>query len=373
MKPILTSERGVALVIVIFIVSVLLALSTFGLFSSSLGLKATSSLKKGTITFHVADAGIQHALALIPLGVDFPYGAETIVVPETPYPSLAGYSYEIKALNTAGGTKAVLTSVARGPNGEKKTIKAYVGRSGYGYGAIHAPGSAANIETGFSGTSFSINGNDRCTTSPAPRPSVPGLSTTDPALTTEITNATLTDGGLDANQMANVTGAGGTPSVQALTESHPTVTELTAQLLALGEAATVPYTQLAGGNYGGNEQWGTADNPRITRITGSATISGTVEGYGVLIVDSSLTIAGNFTFNGLVIARGDIEIQVNGNAGIFGSLLLDESGSYDPNLELDIRGNGHIRYDSCALATAESWVSLPKAAKLLAWQEEFSG
>jgi hypothetical protein len=89
----------------------------------------------------------------------------------------------------------------------------------------------------------------------------------------------------------------------------------------------------------------------------------------VLIVDGALDIAGNFTFHGLVIARGNVQVQITGNAGIYGSLLIKESTVEDPAYELDVRGNAHVRYDSCALAAADSWVPLPKTAKLIAWQE----
>jgi len=51
-------------------------------------------------------------------------------------------------------------------------------------------------------------------------------------------------------------------------------------------------------------------------------------------------------------------------------VMLAESTVYDPNIELDVRGNAHVRYDSCALAPADSWVSLPKPARLVAWQEK---
>jgi hypothetical protein len=92
----------------------------------------------------------------------------------------------------------------------------------------------------------------------------------------------------------------------------------------------------------------------------------------VLIVDGALDIQGNFTFHGLVIARGDIQVQVTGNAGIYGSLLVGESTSSDAGYELDVRGNATVRFDSCALSPADSWVPLPKAPKLLAWQERFT-
>ncbi len=348
------------LTVVIMVTVLLLSIIGATLVLSQLELKKTSNHILNTQALALADAGVQHALAVIPPGNNFPYTNETLVVPSTAYSSLPGFSYSVNAINTAGGTQAIFTSTALGPNGTKKVIVFYAGRGDYGLGSVHAPGNADNVETRFEGTSFTIDGSDRCSAAP----SVPGISTTDLALVTEITNGTLTDGGLDNNQMDSVTGAGGAPSVMVKSESSMTVSQMADAYLALS------HVDLPGGNYSSNESWGTSTTPMITQITGDAQIQGSIDGYGVLIVNGSLDIAGNFTFYGLVIARGDIGVQVNGHAGIYGSLLVEESTTQDPTVELDIRGNAVIRYDSCALATAEGWVALPKAARMLAWMEK---
>lgn len=359
----LKQSKGMALILVVFVSAMLLPILGAGLFFSGLNLKSASNLKTGNAAFQVADSGIQHGLAAIPVGVGFAYSSQTEIVPSSSLPSLSEFSYSVQAINTAAGSKAILTSTALGPNGSKKIVIAYVGRGSYGLGAISLPGStAATTETNFSGTSFSINGNDQCGSAPP----VPGIAATDPALANEITNNTTSDGGLASNQMNLISGAGGTPSVTVISPLSMTVSDLADSYLALS------HTDLPGGRYSSNETWGTQSSPRITRLTGNADIQGTIEGYGVLIVDGALEIAGNFTFHGLVIARGDIQVQITGNAGIYGSLVLGESITYDPQVELDVRGNATVRYDSCALAPADGWVPLPKAVKLLAWQENLS-
>lgn len=363
MKNKLMESRGIALVVVIFVVAVLLTLTGAGLLFSGLDLKLTSSLKTGTIALQIADTGIQHALAIIPAGTSFSYSSPTEIVPSTPHPTIPGYSYSVTAVNTAGNSQAILTSTATGPNGAKKVVLAYIGRGSFGLGATSLPGStAANTETNFSGTSFSINGNDNCNAAPA----VPGIVVTDPALATEITNNTTSDGGLASNQMNLVTGSGGSPSVATIQPLSQTVSQIADAYLNL------THTDLPGGNYSSNDTWGSSSSPRITRISGDAEIQGTIEGYGVLIVDGELEVQGNFTFHGLVIARGDIQVEVTGNAGIYGSLMIGESATSDAGYELDVRGNAHVRFDSCALSPADGWVPLPKAAKLLAWQEKLT-
>ncbi|MBI2089112.1 MAG: hypothetical protein HYT78_10260 [Deltaproteobacteria bacterium] len=321
----------------------------------------SSNLKLGDTALQVADTGIHHALAVIPSGGNFTYTSTTPIVSAS-HPTLTGYSYSVTAINTAGDTQAILTSTATGPNSVQKVVTAYISRGTYGLGATSLAGStAAATETNFSGTAFTINGTDGCGAAPA----VPGIAVTDPALQTEITNSTTSDGGLASNQMSLVTGTGSSPSVTVVSPMSQTVSQMADAFLAR------THTVLEGGNYSSGS-WGTAAEPRITRIDGNAQLTGTIEGYGVLIVDGVLDLAGNFTFNGLVIARGDIQVQVTGNAGINGSLMLGESLTYDPQVELDVRGNATIRFNSCNLSSADAWVSLPKVAKLVAWHEKLN-
>ncbi len=365
----LKSDRGIALVVAIFISSILLTLIGGGLLFSGLELKIASALKTGTGALYVADAGIQHALAVIPAGTTFSYSTDpnnpTEVVPNTPYPTNASpYNYRVTAISTNGGTQAILTSTAQGPNSAKKVVVAYIGWGSFGLGSISSAGpTPPNTLTNFSGTSFSIDGNDNCNSAPA----VPGIVVTDSALATSITNATTSDGGLASNQMGLVTGTGGAPSVSTITPLSQKVSQIADAYLS----PPLTHVDLAAGNYSGTGSWGTSTTPQITQVTGDAQITGNITGYGVLIVNGTLDVAGNFTFNGLVIARGgNVSVQVTGNAGIYGSLLIAPPTASGSTV-LDVRGNAHIGYNSCALASADGWKPLPKKAKLLAWQEKF--
>ncbi len=365
MKATLKNDRGISLIVALMSMTILLSLTAAGLLFSGINLKTASALKTGSTALQVADAGIQHALALIPQGGAFSYNPE-YTFPFSPASLGTGYTYTVTAINdpnsTGGNSRAILTSTANGPNSTKKVITAYVARSvNYAFGAISLPGSlAAATETAFGGNSFSINGNDACT--PA-APAVPGIAVTDPALKTEITDSDSSNGGLSSTQMDNVSGSGGYPSVSTMAPFEQTVTQIADQFL------THPHTDLPGGNYSSNDDWGTSSTPRITQINGNARIQGTIEGYGVLIVNGNLDIQGNFSFHGLVIARGNVQVSVQGSAVIEGSLWLAESTTYDTNVELDIRGNANIRYSSCALAWANSQYALPREPTLTAWKE----
>jgi hypothetical protein len=52
-------------------------------------------------------------------------------------------------------------------------------------------------------------------------------------------------------------------------------------------------------------------------------------------------------------------------------LLIGESEIQDEAIELDIRGNAEIKYDSCVLGEVENlWVPLSRPTKMVAWKEE---
>jgi Tfp pilus assembly protein PilX len=368
MKDPLKNDRGIALAVGIMVVVLLLTIIGAIMTLGRLDLKKTSNHKLGTQALEIADAALQHALAVIPDGANFPYTSPTTIVPSgTVYLSMPGFTYTVVASNINGGVQAILTATAEHTaSGTKRVIEAYADRGTYGLGAVHLEGSAGVMETEFAGTSFEISGTDEC----GVQPTVAGITVTDPDLETEITNDTTDDGGLTADQMDNVTGLGGVPSVLTLYETPTSVSEIADAFLALAGVV-----EESGGNYGGNEVWGTEAVPQITHITGDANIGGNLEGYGVIIVDGSVQIAGNLNFSGLIIARGEVGVKVTGDAGIKGSLMLEENENQDEAIELDIRGNARIKYNSCTLSTAldstvgTNWVPIPKPVRLLGWKE----
>lgn len=101
---------------------------------------------------------------------------------------------------------------------------------------------------------------------------------------------------------------------------------------------------------------GTADDPGVFFVEGDVKLSGDQkEGYGILVIrggsgfemeDPDLSVAGNFTFNGLVIFENAELFDGRGTPTINGSVLVgDTEGATDINV--DIGGNITINYD-CA-------------------------
>jgi Tfp pilus assembly protein PilX len=398
-KTILRNERGLTLVVVLMMMVILLSITGAGLLFSSLNTKASANLKGGTAALQAADAGIQHALAAIPAGGDFDSlltGGVAAFLPcknssgatgtcdGTYKPTLTGsinnYTYTVVVENdvTVTGETAtgdankivILTSTATGPNNSKRKVRAYIGRFSWEPpGTIYLPGDPNYIETRFNGNSFGISGSD----------SLPGLTegtgSASPILgiaTTATTEITGPSGSLSSSQYGQVTGQGSNPSVST-PSTILNVDQLAQNLLALGVEGVDKQT-LSPGHYSLGI-WGTLLLPKITHITGNATLSGTLTGSGVLIVDGDLTLKGAFTFNGLVICLGDADI--NGGAGdiakIYGSLLLRERTSSDSSGSDDLRvgGNGNIRYSSVALkAVTDKWPNgFSTKARIIAWNE----
>ncbi len=129
--------------------------------------------------------------------------------------------------------------------------------------------------------------------------------------------------------------------------------------------------QYISGNYKGS--MGSEDDPGVFFVEEDAKLSGGIsEGYGIMVVRSGgqlaydsagveVAIAGNFTFNGLVIFEDAYNLSGHGTPTINGSVLVgkkDESTS--SQLDVDISGNLTIQYD----CTAEKYAQVASAKEL---------
>jgi hypothetical protein len=109
--------------------------------------------------------------------------------------------------------------------------------------------------------------------------------------------------------------------------------------------------------------WGSVTDPWIVYCQGDVKITGTVKGYGILVVNGSLDISGGFTFTGLILVYKDSKIAVDETGGsgkdanIIGGLLMASpvSGS-----TFQMVGSQNIVYSKDAL-------DLAKFASQLQW------
>jgi hypothetical protein len=100
----------------------------------------------------------------------------------------------------------------------------------------------------------------------------------------------------------------------------------------------------------------------IIHVTGDLHASGGT-GQGILLVDGDLIKSGNFSFYGVVIARGTIRSTGNSNA-IYGAEM---AAAIDEGDAVTLAGNTSIQYSSCAVAQALNSTSNLKTAKGRAW------
>jgi hypothetical protein len=77
-------------------------------------------------------------------------------------------------------------------------------------------------------------------------------------------------------------------------------------------------------------------------------LTGGGRGQGLLLIEGDFVVAGGFEFTGLIVAKGGIKVNGNGNK-ITGALLAQDVSIDDQN---SISGNTTLQFSSCALSKA---------------------
>jgi hypothetical protein len=98
--------------------------------------------------------------------------------------------------------------------------------------------------------------------------------------------------------------------------------------------------------------------PKITVIQGNAKLTN-AGGTGILVVTGNLELAGNLTWDGLVLVIGTGQLVMSGggtktiNGGVYVANTNDPSGNLGAvNVDMNGGGNSHLLYDSCKIANA---------------------
>lgn len=134
------------------------------------------------------------------------------------------------------------------------------------------------------------------------------------------------------------------------TMSYQPVDQLIARL------ANQPGVVNVSGNYKGD--FGSEDNPGVFFVDSYAKLTGGVpEGYGIMVVRSggeleyegALSVAGNFTFNGLIIFENAFDFTGRGTPDLNGSVLIGNTPGNNNTLDVDLGGNLTIQYDCEAI------------------------
>lgn len=201
------------------------------------------------------------------------------------------------------------------------------------------------------GNSFLIDGNDHNPDGTAgSAPAVPGIATLEGS--PPGANAATFLSQIPAKNYDQVRGAGSLPSlgeaggvdIAAIFDSFKS--RMT-QTLAPGT-----YTSPALGD------WTDPVLP-ITYASGDLHFSGNGHGAGVLLVDGTVTVTGQFTFYGMLIVRGDIRLS-GGGAGVhtYGTVMVGQSlTAVDPESDVTITGTADLFYSAAVLARLEDMLA----------------
>jgi hypothetical protein len=231
--------------------------------------------------------------------------------------------------------------------GQPELIVTAAGRKGVGAKTVTVeavkwplppvPGSVYTEGTmNFNGNSFYIDGHDHNPTAPfdtiagaAPLPGIASPNNAGP-----ITSA------LSNQQLDNVEGSGGDPSVRT--------SSLNLDLPAIAAS----WSQLADLNYAGGTNnpntstWGTIGDLKVVHVAGDLSVMGNGDGAGVLIVDGDFHLGGTFSYSGIIIVLGNCDIQGGGNAkNIVGGLMVQGTLTGTTN----VAGNVKLMYSSAMI------------------------
>jgi Tfp pilus assembly protein PilX len=101
-------------------------------------------------------------------------------------------------------------------------------------------------------------------------------------------------------------------------------------------------------------------------------------GQGILLVENDLTLAGNFTFNGLIIVGGQFE-KGNGNVNISGGVMVQNLrigtcngnvvGGICTSTSVSVSGNFAVRYSQCSIENALRGSAILVPVKQRAWAQ----
>ena len=400
---IIKDNQGLALFMAIVMMTIFLFFLSASLYLTRVDTKITSNLKLATQALEVADAGLQHALALIPTGYDFDKelncDPSCPLVPKTAFPSGSAFSYTVTVRNDpddgGGATNDtdelfILASTAEGPAGTLKTVEAYVRRSLIPFtspAAVYVNANSAVPANDYfldPNGIFFLDGNDWGAgenildwtddpVGPDPAPKF-AIATTSAAVTA----------GLQADHDPNshyLWGAGGDPSLGTTTDLI-NVDQVADKFINHGNTVTLNgmITDTSCSSpcqpcpISAPCSLGTKDNPQITYIKDpvgtSSVLRGHVIGHGVLVVEGRTTIGGNFRFNGLVIhKRTDSShyISLENSAWIYGSVLV--GADINGEAKFAVKDYVQLFYSSQALSMVQTNFGsiIPGPARVFAW------
>jgi hypothetical protein len=378
------NERGIAMAICLFVLAALSGLTVAALSMSRADIVTSRNYRSASQGLAAAEAGVAHAVQLInqvgvvDLHADVvnawsgglaPFGANP-----SPMQQKTSYAYSVAIANDpyhpADVKRAFLTSTGSGSDNSLRTVKAFLIKSDI----PNAPPGAIYLATDnttnatFNGNNFGVDGNDVNYTNglAGAGQAVPGITTRTEANAQEARNSLSSQQKNNVQGLGYIPGSPATPSISATNGPSATqINQLITDLLAR------PHVTDSSSNLNGTQTFGSAAAPQITYLNNAGGVTfgnGNASGYGILIVENSLTLNGNLDFKGLVIVRGTTNVtQVTGSATVWGSI-------WTTDFNLTVGGHADIQYSSQALALANQaggGGSLPAPVKIYSWRDVY--
>lgn len=155
---------------------------------------------------------------------------------------------------------------------------------------------------------------------------------------------------IPSTQYDKLMGAGGEPSVG---EVEPVDVQGVFSDLKGAMTHEVPP-----GTYDEDSFGNLADDIRVTYVPGNLHLTGENEGAGALLVEGSLIMSGSFTFNGIVIALGDVSMTGGGSTiHVWGSLMVGQSINAIDSSEIKVTGQADVVYSSAVLDKVQQFLA----------------
>lgn len=350
----LRTQAGHALLTTMIAAACLLPLGAFAAMQARLDYLVQHHTRTALETFTVAESGLEHALADLAADPRFDRllagpdrqagtgddGEYPFAQPPPAFFPYAPYRYEVRV--AAQGPDALeIAARGLGPFNATRMVVASVIRTAVPY--VPAALSLAAREVAMAlGGDFHVSGAE-------PRPDDPGL----PAVAVDgAAAAAALAARLPREAAAQLVGRGGSPSIADT--SLPS-----AEALASTAARRVE-AQALGGEARGALGDGLFVSPASLRLVDAT-------GSGVLVVNGALELSGASTFSGIVVALGDVRLDIGSAVAIDGAVMVGSSGAV-----LSLRGGGHIAYDPRVVARVDAGFPglLPRRARVTGWREQ---
>ena len=200
----------------------------------------------------------------------------------------------------------------------------------------------------FHGQSWSINGNDTNTDgTPGIEPSLLGIASN--ASVGSIVSA------LKDNQKDQVMGTGYDITTSPIT---PSIDEASLEMNVtkiIKALRGMDHNPVAPGTYSSFTGFGGTDDYPITVCDGDLSLTGQVEGSGVLVVTGNLVVTGQGNWNGYILCQGDARFTGGGTGfHLYGCLMLGTSSGLESISNFTICGNADLSYSHEAVEQARA-------------------